>query len=100
MSGERSITVKILGCEFPMSCAIEEREGLLFAVSYLDEKIQQIKNEGKIVGNERIVIVAALQIAHELLTLRSVESFDMSEFKRRIKLIESKLDELLPRKES
>ncbi|CAE6486164.1 MAG TPA: cell division protein ZapA [Nitrosomonas nitrosa] len=100
MSSEKSITVKILGCEFSMSCTKEEREGLLYAVSYLDQKIQHIKNEGKIVGNEQIAIVAALQIARELLTLRSVESFDMSEFKRRIKIIESKLDELLPRKES
>ncbi|MDV6343385.1 MULTISPECIES: cell division protein ZapA [unclassified Nitrosomonas] len=95
-----TIIVTIMGREFRINCSEEEREGLLLAVSYLDKKMQQIKNERKIVGTEQIAIVAALHITHELLTMRPIKSFDTNEFKRRIKSIESKLDELLPGKEN
>lgn len=100
MDTETTLTVTIMGREFRINCAEEEREGLLLAVSYLDKKMQQIKSERKIVGTEQITIVAALHITHELLTMRPVKNFDINEFKRRIKIIESKLDELLPRKEN
>lgn len=95
-----AITVTIMGREFRINCSEEEREGLLLAVSYLDEKMQQIKNDRKIVGTEQIAIVAALHITYELLTMQPVKSFDMNEFKRRIRSIKNKLDQLLPRKEN
>lgn len=100
MGTETTIIATIMEREFRIHCSEEEREGLLLAVSYLDKKMQQIKNERKIVGTEQIAIVAALHITHELLTMRPVKNFDMNEFKRRIKSIESKLDELLPKKEN
>ncbi|SFI27669.1 cell division protein ZapA [Nitrosomonas sp. Nm34] len=94
-----TIIVTIMGREFRINCSEKEREGLLLAVSYLNKKMLQIKNERKIVGSEQIAIVAALHMTHELLTMRPAKSFDMSEFKRKIKFIEDKLDELLPKKE-
>lgn len=98
MDIETTIIVTIMGREFRINCSEGEREGLMLAASYLDKKMQQIKNERKIAGTEQIAIVAALHITHELLTMRPVKSFDMNEFKRRIKSLENKLDEILPKK--
>ena len=88
--------VTIMGREFRVTCPDEERKGLLEAVSYLDKKMREIRDSGKIVGSERIAIMAALNITHELLTTRNREGFDMEEFKRRIDCMQAALDAVMP----
>ncbi len=63
-----SLDVAIMGREFRISCPEEEREGLLAAVSYLDRKMREIRDTGKVIGLERIAIMAALNITHDYLT--------------------------------
>lgn len=96
MKNKNEMNVTIMGRQFHISCPNEEREELLLAVSYLDKKMIEIKQEAKVVGSERIAIIAALSIAHELLMLRNEGGFDMNKFKRRIELMEEKLDNVLP----
>ncbi|MBI5330323.1 MAG: cell division protein ZapA [Betaproteobacteria bacterium] len=62
-----SLDVSIMGREFRVACPEEERPSLLQAVTYLDRKMREIRDSGKIVGLERIAIMAALNIAHDLL---------------------------------
>ena len=88
--------VTIMGREFRVTCPDEERKGLLEAVTYLDKKMREIKDSGKIVGSERIAIMAALNITHELLTTRNRGGFDMEEFKRRIDCMQAALDAVMP----
>lgn len=71
MSDVKGVEVNIMGREFTIACPLEEREGLLSAVSYLDKKMSEIRDSGKVVGAERIAMMAALNLAHELLTTRS-----------------------------
>ena len=95
MSAEpKGLQVSIMGREFRVACAQEEKKALLEAVDYLNRKMQEIKDQGKITGMERIAIMAALNISHEFLTTR-VGSFDVSEFKRRMSGIEATLDQAL-----
>lgn len=61
------IKVQILGKEYPISCPPEEQHDLLMAARYLDEKMRQIRGTGRVIGSERIAVMAALNIAHELL---------------------------------
>ena len=61
------IKVQILGKEYPISCPEQEQHGLLVAARYLDDKMRQIRNTGRVIGTERIAVMAALNIAHELL---------------------------------
>lgn len=65
-----SLDVAIMGREFRISCPEEEREGLLAAVSYLDRKMREIRDTGKVIGLERIAIMAALNITHDYLAAR------------------------------
>ena len=88
--------VTIMGREFRVTCPDEERKGLLEAVTYLDKKMREIRDSGKIVGSERIAIMAALNITHELLTTRNRGGFDMEEFKRRIDCMQAALDAVMP----
>ncbi len=71
MSEVKGVDVNIMSREFKVSCTDDEREGLLTAVSYLDKKMRDIRDTGKVIGVERIAIMAALNLAHELLTTRS-----------------------------
>lgn len=64
------VKVQILGKEYPVSCAQEEQHELLLAARYLDEKTREIRDGGRIIGTERIAVMAALNIAHELLQLK------------------------------
>jgi cell division protein ZapA len=96
MKPGKVMDVTIMGREFCITCPEEEREELLQAVAYLDKKMREIKDSGKVVGAERIAIMAALNITHELLTARYSEDFDTEEFKRRIDRMQAALDAVMP----
>jgi cell division protein ZapA len=93
MSSEaNALDVTIMGREFRVACPEEEREGLLASVRYLDQKMRAIRDGGKVVGLERIAIMAALNIVHELLSVRPPGDFDMSEFRRKIIIMQERID--------
>ena len=89
------LQINIMGREFRVACAPEEQKSLQDAVDYLNRKMQEIKDQGKVNGLDRIAIMAALNISHEFLTTRLGNNFDVSEFKRRIAGIETTLDQAL-----
>jgi cell division protein ZapA len=64
------LDIRILGREFKVACKEEERAELLEAVSYVDAKMREIRDSGKIAGVERVAIMAALNIANDLLRER------------------------------
>ena len=96
MTNNNAVDVAIMGREFRVTCPDEEREELLQAVTYLDKKMCEIRDNGKVVGSERIAIMAGLNIAHELLATRVKGGFDMGEFKRRIDNMQMLLDTATP----
>ena len=91
MSG---VDVNIMGREFKVACSEDEREGLMTAVNFLDKKMREIRDTGKVIGVERIAIMAALNLSHELLTART-GGFDIGEFKRRIISMQEQIDEVI-----
>jgi cell division protein ZapA len=86
--------INIMGREFRVACAPHEQKSLQEAVDYLNRKMADIKDQGKISGLERIAIMAALNISHEFLSAR-VGSFDVAEFKRRVSTLETTLDQAM-----
>lgn len=90
----KGLQVSIMGREFRVACAPDEQKALLQAVEYLNRKMQEIKDQGKVTGMDRLAIMAALNISHEFLTIR-FGNFDVSEFKRRMASIETTLDQAL-----
>jgi cell division protein ZapA len=90
-----SLDVTILDREFRVACPDDERTELLDAVAYLDKKMREIRDAGKIASVERIAIMAALNIAHELLTTKIGGGFDLAEFKRRMLAMQTTIDSTL-----
>lgn len=92
---DKGMQISIMGREFRVACKPEEQNALLEAVDYLNRKMQEIKEQGKITGFERMAIMAALNISHEYLSMRVGGNFDVADFKRRINSIETTLDQAL-----
>ncbi|MDH2916327.1 MAG: cell division protein ZapA [Gallionella sp.] len=90
-----SLDVTILDREFRVACPEEERAELQDAVAYLDKKMREIRDAGKIASVERIAIMAALNIAHELLTTRVGGGFDLADLKRRMQSMQAAIDSAL-----
>ena len=91
----KTLDVTILDREFRVACPEDERTELLEAVSYLDKKMREVRDTGKVATVERIAIMAALNITHELLTTRLGTGFDMGEFKRRMSSMQATIDAVL-----
>jgi cell division protein ZapA len=84
-----------MGREFRVSCTEEERRDLLKAVDYLNAKMREIRDTGKVIGVERIAIMAALNITHEYLSTRMDGGFDVGEFKRRMLSMQAIIDQAM-----
>ena len=91
MSQSKAVDVNIMGREFTVSCTEEERPGLMNAVDFLDKKMRDIRDGGKIIGVERIAIMAALNLSHELLNAKS-GNVDVGDIKRRISQMQDQID--------
>ena len=92
MSAEpKGLQINVMGREFRVACPENEQKGLLEAVDYLNKKMGEIRDNGKVIGLERIAIMAALNIAHELLSTK-VGGFDIAALKRRMESMETLLD--------
>jgi len=68
MAAPRSIDIHILGRAYKVACSREEESALIAAADLLDEKMREIRENSKVIGAERIAIMAGLNLAHELLT--------------------------------
>lgn len=90
----KALQINVMGREFRVACPEHEQKELLEAVEYLNRKMDEIRDHGKVIGVERIAIMAALNIAHELLTTQ-VGGFDMAALKRRMQSMETTLDQAL-----
>jgi cell division protein ZapA len=98
--GANTVEVTLLGRTYRVACEEGERESLMQAVAYLDGKMNEIRKAGKVVGAERIAVMAALNVAHELLSVRLGGGFDLGQAKRRINAIESKIDAAIAKQEN
>jgi len=68
MSGNsRPVCFSLLDKEYLVACSEQDRDSLYAAVELLRTKVQEVREGAKIIGNERIVVMAALNIAHEYL---------------------------------
>ena len=88
----KTLDVSIMGREYRVACPPDQEKELLEAVVYLDRKMREIRDQGKVVGVERIAVMAALNIAHELLVNRGGGTFDIAGLKRRIETMQAAID--------
>jgi cell division protein ZapA len=93
----RPISVSILDKEYVVACDEKERESLFATVKYLNMKMQQLRDSGKIIGTERIAVITALNIAHEYLEYRTQKERYTASIDTGIQRLKSKIANVLER---
>ena len=66
MSQPNTVTVKILDKDYQVACPREQEAELVVSAKYLDKQMRSIRETGKVIGLERIAVMAALNISYEL----------------------------------
>lgn len=84
MSDATRVSIKILGKDYQVSCAPAERAALVSAAELLDARMREIREGGRVIGVERIAVMAALNLANEL--LHSRERGELLETKARARV--------------
>lgn len=69
--GTQTVAVRILDKEYQVACPPEQQAELLMSAKHLDQQMRAIRETGKVIGLERIAVMAALNISHELLRARN-----------------------------
>lgn len=93
MSQARTVTVRILDKDYPVACPPDQEQALLQAARHLDQQMRAIRDSGKVIGLERIAVMAALNISHELLQTADSDTGAASE--EQVKRITQRVDDAL-----
>lgn len=98
------IDVSIMGQPYRLACKEGEEQTLREAVYYLDSKMCALRDGGKVKGNDRIAVMAALSVAAEFLSMRSVQGplagMSVLEVKQKIAAMHTVLDGALTPQEN
>ncbi|MCY4154336.1 MAG: cell division protein ZapA [Gammaproteobacteria bacterium] len=95
MTQAKPVRVSILDKEYLISCTDDEREQLHSVVEFLNEKLLEVKNSGKVIGTERVVVMAALNIANELLAYKQKNKHYTESVDSMVKRLQAKIDDVL-----
>ncbi len=95
MSQNNSVTVTILGKEYQVACPEEQQAALITSARYLDQQMRAIRDTGKVVGGERIAVMAALNISYELLQANSAGEAQQGAAAEEVAQLNRKMDEAL-----
>ncbi|NBU24450.1 MAG: cell division protein ZapA [Gammaproteobacteria bacterium] len=91
------VSVRILDKEYLVACPFEERSALLDAAQHLDTRMREVRDTGKVVGIDRIAVIAALNLANELLRVQSREKRAEAEAGGRVRALRERIDGALAR---
>ncbi|MCB1719171.1 MAG: cell division protein ZapA [Candidatus Competibacteraceae bacterium] len=95
MSDEKPITVQILESDYRVACPADEKDALLTAAQYLNDTMLGIRDTGKVLGSERIAVMAALNISYELLNTRRQAAQVENALRQRAEELLQQLDAVL-----
>jgi cell division protein ZapA len=88
----RPLSVRILEKDYFVACAPEERSDLLDSAEMLSSRMREIRDSGKIVGLDRIAVMAALNLAHEVIRLSANSTGNSQELTHRLKSLRERVE--------
>ena len=91
----RPLSVRILEKEYFVACPPEERAALLDSAEMLNGRMKEIRDSGKIVGLDRIAVMAALNLAHEVIKLRARDTGSEQETTHRLRNLRERVEAAL-----
>ncbi len=92
MSNTNTVAVSILQKEYKIACPEEQQDALIRSAAMVDRKMREIREQGKSIGQDRVAIMAAINIAYELLDSQSSHSNHSGEISKELSRIHSKVE--------
>ncbi len=89
------VSVRILDKEYQISCPLEERTDLLDSAEILNAKMREIRDSGRVVGLDRIAVMAALNMANDLLHAQARDRLLEGDLSGRLKIISDRVESVL-----
>ena len=89
------VSVKILEKEYQISCLASERNALLDSAEALNKKMREIRDSGKVVGLDRIAVMAALNMAHDLIQAETKDQVIENSLGIRLKTMADQVDSVI-----
>jgi len=89
------VNVKILEKEYQISCPAEERKALIDSAELLNSKMREIRDSGKVVGLDRIAVMAALNLANDLISTANVSSHLETKIKPKVVQMRERIESAL-----
>ncbi len=86
------VTVNILDKEYKVACPRQEQAALIAAATFLDARMREIRDGGKVIGGERIAVMAALNLAHEFLDQKHRRAAFCSDVSQRLDALNARID--------
>lgn len=86
------VSVRIMDKEFVVACGYDERAALLDAAEFLNGRMREIRDTGKVVGLDRVAIMAALNLAHEFLRSRDRDSKGDNGIGQRVRALRERVE--------
>jgi len=91
------VSVRILEKDYQFACAPDERAALLDSAEHLNNEMRKIRDSGKVIGLDRIAVMAALNMANELLKARSRDTSLDTDVVHRIRSLRERVESSLER---
>lgn len=91
----KPVSISVLGKEYKVACTPEEQDSLLISARKLDKQMREIQDAGKINGGERIAVMVALNIMHELHLLQNKQQTPEQEFAEKLVSLRHKIEKVL-----
>lgn len=89
------VVVNILDKEYKVACPEGERDALLMSAQIIDQKMRDIRDGGKVIGTDRVAVMAALNVAHDLLRQRQALDNTAHDVGRRARALQERIDSAL-----
>lgn len=98
MSESVPVNVQILDKEYMISCPLEEKDALLQSAKVLNDRMREVRDGGKVLGTERIAVMAALNIVHEFLRHQHTHEASVAKIQNDVNRLEEKISGAISRR--
>lgn len=93
----KAISIRVLDKEYQVACPADEEPALMESARMVDEKMREIRDARKMIGTDRVAVMAALNLAHDLLTLQTSEGNGGPAVESKLRSLQSKVEAAITR---
>ena len=93
----KAMSIRVLDKDYQMACPADEEAALLDSARLLDEKMREVRDTRKMVGTDRVAVMAALNLAHDLLQLQSGAGGDGPDVNNKLRSLQNKVEAAITR---